>query len=240
MARLPRVVAAGAAHHITQRGNVRRTVFETDSDHLVYLDLLRQFSSAYELSLVGYCLMPNHVHLVAVPARAGSMPLALRYTHGRYATYLNARQAATGHVWQGRYYSCPLEQDHLWAALRYTELNPVRAGFVTSPATYAWSSAAAHCRGASDRLLDLEVWRLWWTPESWCDFLAAAVTCDAEADQIRASTHTGRPLGSAEFVRDLERTLHRSLVAQKGGRPRKKPADTAQACLGFSASASGA
>ena len=77
--------------------------------------------------------MTNHVHLIVIPERAESLPLALKQTHGRYASYLNARSAASGHVWQGRYYSCPLDPPHLWAALHYTELNPVRAGMVGRP-----------------------------------------------------------------------------------------------------------
>ena len=89
--------------------------------------------------------MSNHVHLIVVPARHDSLRLALKHTHGRYAAYFNARFASSGHVWQGRFYSCPLDLPHLWAALRYTELNPVRAGMVADPAAYHWSSAAAHC-----------------------------------------------------------------------------------------------
>ena len=124
MPRLARVIAEGIAHHITQRGNARRTVFDSDADRLVYLDLLRRDSRLHQCSLVGYGLMSNHVHLMVVPHRADSIAQALRRTHGRYAAYLNARQGKSGHVWQGRYYSCSLDRDHLWTALRYVECNP--------------------------------------------------------------------------------------------------------------------
>src|SRR5579871_771625 len=126
MARMARVVAVDVPHHITQRGNAGRFVLECDADRLVYLHLLQHYSQLYHLSLLGYCLMTNHVHLIAVPERNQAMELALKQTHGRYATYFNARYECSGHVWQGRYYSCPLDLAHLWAALRYTELNPVR------------------------------------------------------------------------------------------------------------------
>jgi putative transposase len=229
------VAAAETPHHITQRGNARRVVFETDSDRLVYLDPLGQYCRLHSLSVLGYCLMPNHVHLVAVPSAADSMALALRHTHGRYAAYLNSRQTETGHVWQGRFYSCPLDRPHLWAALRYTERNPVRACMVAHPHLYAWSSAAAHTGGADPfRVLDLGLWRASWDAAAWQEYLGAA---DAECgtETIRRCTHTGRPLGEAGFVAGLERSLSRRLAPQKGGRPRKRHADSGQEAFAFAA-----
>jgi putative transposase len=127
MARLARVVVVDIAHHVTQRGNARRFILESDSDKLVYVGLLREYCTLYGLWLLGYCLMSNHVHLVVVPKRIDSLRLTLKNTHGRYASYWNASHSSSGHSWQGRYYSCPLDLTHLWRALRYTELNPVRA-----------------------------------------------------------------------------------------------------------------
>src|SRR5437762_425366 len=145
MARLARVIALDVPHHVTQRGNARRYILDSDSDRLVYLDLLRHSCQLYKLSLLGYCLMSNHVHLVVTPRSRDSLALALKDTHGRYATYWNVSHTSSGHVWQGRYYSCPLDLSHLWAALRYTELNPVRARLVSEADAYGWSSATAHC-----------------------------------------------------------------------------------------------
>ena len=132
MARLPRVVVVDIPHHVTQRGNARQVILASDDDRLAYLELLRQYSELYHLSLLGYCLMSNHVHLIAVPRTAAALAQTLKHTHGRYASYWNACQPSTGHVWQGRFYSCPLDDPHLWAALRYTELNPLRAGLVAA------------------------------------------------------------------------------------------------------------
>ena len=233
MARMARVVAIGVPHHVTQRGNSRRPVFETDGDRLVYLQLLRLNCQAHELSVLGFCLMSNHVHLVVVPRRAESMALALRHTHGRYASYLNARLGASGHVWQGRFYSCPLGATHLWAALRYTELNPVRAGMVAEAACYPWSSAAAHCGRAVRPLpLDLapEPWRECWNPGAWREFLDASES-DRDVDAMRENTHTGRPLGNPEFVDSLERSLGRRLAPGKGGRPYRQRQGVAQGAL---------
>ena len=229
MSRLARVVAVGTAHHITQRGNARRAVFETDSDRLAYLSLIAEFSRISKLSILGYCLMPNHVHLVGVPERPDSMPSALRYANGRYAAYLNARQGATGHVWQGRYYSCPMDEIHLWEALRYVELNPVRAGMVDRAEDYPWSSARLHCEGPPrDGFIDLAAWHGRWTPYGWQVFLANADAAPNRCAEIRHSTHTGRPLGSPEFVRGLEHSLERILVPRKAGRPRQVAAEIAE------------
>jgi putative transposase len=225
MARLARVLSTDLPFHITQRGNARQFVFESDDDHLVYLDLLRTGCRLHDLSVVGYCVMSNHVHLIALPRRPESLPLALKLAHGRYASYFNARHGSSGHVWQGRYYSCPLDTSHLWAALRYTELNPVRAGLVACAEDYRWSSAGAHCgRAAIDAWLDTETFAATWTQARWRDYLG-----DGEAEEelasIRENTHTGRPLGSAEFVAGLERTLQRKLAPAKGGRPPKERPD---------------
>ncbi len=232
MPRLARVIAVDTPHHITQRGNAHRFVLDSDPDRLVYLELLVRFSRLYRLSIVGYCLMSNHVHLIAVPHRPHSLACTLRHTQGRYAAYLNTRQATDGHAWQGRYYSCPLDTPHLWAALRYTELNPVRANLVLQPHQYRWSSAAAHCGGDWPAYLDAAPWAEVWKPSTWREYLYAdGVETDAEA--IRASTHTGRPLGGPEFVKGLERALGRQLAPQKGGRPAKYAAEEGQETLAF-------
>ncbi len=113
MARLPRVIAVHGPHHVTQRGNARRFVLDSDTDRSVYLDLLKQSLTLHDVTMMGYCLMSNHVHLVLVPRRADPLGLALKHAHGRYASYWNAIHHSSGHVWQGRYYSCPLDEPHI-------------------------------------------------------------------------------------------------------------------------------
>ena len=233
MARLPRVVVAGVAHHVTQRGNARQFLLATDSERMVYLDLLRQAVRVEGVSVVGYCLMSNHVHLVAIPRRAEALAVVLKQTHGRYAAYWNAAHTSSGHVWQGRFYSCPLEEAHRWQALRYAEGNPVRAKMAAEAAAWPWSSAAAHCgTGTPAACLDLEPWGRRWSAASWRDFLEEGET-ESELDALRRCTHTGRPLGSAEFVEALEHHTERRLAPQKGGRPRKPAADARQKAFAF-------
>ena len=219
MARLARVIAVGVAHHVTQRGNARRFLLEGDTDRRVYLDLLQQHLMSHDVLLVGFCLMSNHVHLIVIPNDQHGLALSLKHTHGRYASYWNMVHHSSGHAWQGRYYSCPLDQEHLWAALRYTELNPVRAKLVTEPNLWAWSSAAAHCDANQPvTFLSTGLWQRYWTHETWSAYLAAGEpTSDLAA--IRQCTHTGRPLGGEDFVHSLEVALQRCLLPQKGGRP---------------------
>ena len=233
MTRLARVVAAGVPHHVTQRGNARQYILDADADRKVYLDLLRQSIALHGLALVGYCLMSNHVHLIAIPGKVDAMGHALKDTHGRYAAYWNAVHHSSGHVWQGRFYSCPLDESHLWKALRYAELNPVRAGLVAKAERWEWSSAAAHCGLLQpDGYLAMELWQTHWSACSWRTFLATGET-ESELMMIRQSTHTGRPLGTREFIGSLEHEMQRNLTAQKRGRPRKVAAEETQGTLVF-------
>jgi putative transposase len=220
MTRLARVVAVGVPHHVTRRGNARHYILDADADRKVYLDLLRQSIELHGLALVGYCLMSNHVHLIAIP-------------DGRYAAYWNAVHHSSGHVWQGRFYSCPLDESHLWKALRYADLNPVRAGLVAKAERWEWSSAAAHCGVTQpDGCLAMELWQAHWSAFNWRTFLATGET-ESELMTIHQSTHTGRPLGTREFIGSLEHEMHRNLTAQKRGRPRKAAAEETQCTLVF-------
>ncbi len=233
MARLPRVIVVDVAHHVTQRGNARQVILANDPDRVAYLELLRQHAELYRLSLLGYCLMSNHVHLIVVPRSPAALSETLKHTHGRYASYWNARRSSSGHVWQGRFYSCPLDDSHLWAGLRYVELNPVRAGMVSAPGEWPWSSAVAHCNpDIAPGILDMESWQKRWTAAGWIEYLAAGES-QGDASALRQCTHTGRPLGTADFITALEQLTSRRLAPQKGGRPRKPAADSRQSGLSF-------
>ena len=230
---MARVVAVDIPHHVTQRGNGRQVIFSGDGDRRTYLELLKQYSELHGLSLLGYCLMSNHVHLLAVPGGKEALAQTLKQAHGRYAAYWNAVQASTGHVWQGRFYSCPLGESHLWEAMRYVELNPVRARMVATAEEWGWSSAAAHCGGSADPLVEMQRWRKRWTAEEWREHLAAGESKN-EVAEMRRFTHSGRPLGSAEFVAELEKSMVRVLAPRKGGRPKKKcGSENGQAGMSF-------
>ena len=156
MARLARIVAAGVAHHITQRGNRRQKVFFCRSDYQYYLALLSIWAEKFRLSVLSDCLMPNHVHLIIVPPEAKALGLALREIHQRYTRFINFREKWRGHLWQGRFASCPMSEQHLHQALGYVEMNPVRAGLAASAEHWEWSSADSRINNTPNSIIDFE------------------------------------------------------------------------------------
>ena len=218
MPRPRRCVLPAVPCHITQRGVDRRETFSSDTDRRTYLRLLQQELEDTAVRVLGWCLMTNHVHLIALPLREDSLSVLLRRVHGRYAQYYNACWGRTGHLWQNRFFSCVLAPDHLWTALAYVENNPVRAGIVPRAGDYAWSSAVAHItnRDVTD-LLDME----WWQREhhaNWEQHLCAA---SVQSDQpLRAATYAGRPFGSDDFLSEMAEKFDRHWTR---GRPKKKP-----------------
>ena len=232
MARLARVVAIGVAHHITQRGVDRQAVFVSNKCRSVYLALLKEHAARSRVRILGYCLMTNHVHILAVPECADALATTFRYAHGRFAQYANAQQCRSGHFWQNRFYSCPVEESAIGNVLAYIELNPVRAGLVPTADSFEWSSARVHLgkRRNNSGLLDLQWWRSQWMAAEWPAILASE---QSRPDPIRQATFTGRPLGSADFVAALEKRLGRKLERQKAGRPKHPPSSVLGGQLNF-------
>jgi len=144
MPRSARVVFEGVVHHITQRGNYRQNIFEDSADRKKYIEFVSEYSRKYQMKIYAYCLMTNHVHFLAAPLRRDSLAMTFKYANMRYSSYFNRKNRRSGHLWQGRFYSCPLHHDHALEALRYVERNPVRAKMVRLPWEYEWSSAREH------------------------------------------------------------------------------------------------
>ena len=219
---MARAIAVGCAHHITQRGNNRQAVFMVDDDRRVYLQILQEQAGKYGLEILGYCLMTNHAHIVAIPHAEDSLAKGIGRTHVRYSQYINRFHKRSGHLWQGRFYSCALDGRHLWLAMKYVELNPVRARLCRRAWRYEWSSAAAHTdESARSELLNLTWWYEQFSAEAWRRELSEGLT-EEEAARIRLRTHTGRPLGSDAFVSKLESLLGRRVRPLPVGRPRKE------------------
>jgi putative transposase len=222
MPRIARIVIPGIPHHITQRGNNRQDVFFLEDDRRHYLDILRVQSAKWGMEVLAYCLMTNHVHLVAIPQAQDSLAKAIGRTNFVHTQAINRLHRRTGHLWQNRFYSCALDDAHLIAAVRYVERNPVRAKQAKRAWTYPWSSAAAHIgEGDPSGLLNLQFWRERWSPGDWRDMLSGAED-ERDLRQLRLSTSRGRPLGSDSFLSKLERLVGRRLRPLAIGRPRKK------------------
>ena len=133
MPRIARVVAEGVAHHVTQRGNGCQQVFRSPADFALYKDLLMRYAERSGLVLWAYCLMPNHIHLVCVPMGKESLPSALGRTHADYAKHFNIARRTCGHVWQARYFSCPMDRWHCWRAMAYESAIPCGRGLSPPP-----------------------------------------------------------------------------------------------------------
>ena len=219
MPRRKRCVLPEVPCHITQRGVDRCKTFSEDQDRLTYLRLLQENLDDAGVGILGYCLMSNHVHLIALPAREDSLSILFRRVHGRYAQYYNARSGRSGHLWQNRFFGCMLGATHLWSALAYVERNPVRAGMVEQAAEYRWSSAAAHLGGSdASGILDMEWWRRE-VPANWDEVLK-----NQEAEQessLRNCTYAGRPFAEESFVTAIAEKFGRYWHR---GRPRKDKA----------------
>lgn len=189
MPRAARLVHPGIPHHVTQRGNRRLPTFFSDADYRFYLRLLRRACDETATAVWAWCLMPNHVHLLLVPASEDGLRATLASTHRAYTAEINRREGWRGHLWQGRFASFPMDEAHLHACLRYVELNPVRAGLADRPEDWRWSSARAHLGLDGDPLTDLApaAERV----EDWAAFLAAGLG-DEECEAIRMAERTGR------------------------------------------------
>jgi len=212
----------GVPHHITQRGNNLQDVFFIDADRRVYLALLKQQSYKFGLDVTAYCLMTNHIHLVATPQTKDALAKAVGRTHLIYTQYINQMHGRSGHLWQNRFHSCPLGHGHLVNTLRYVERNPVRAKLVRYAWQYEWSSAAAHTGGNDPSgLLDVRAWRRRHQDADWRETLKRPEDSDVVA-ALRLASSRGRPLGGDLFLSKLEKALGRRLRPLPVGRPRKK------------------
>ncbi len=190
----------GLPHHVTHRGNNQQPLFADDTHRDQYIAILKERCLRYGLEVCGYCLMTNHVHLAVIPSAQKSLVDAIGYSHRFFAQETNRRHSRSGHLWESRFYSCPLDEAHFIRTLIYIDRNPVRAGIVTLPNEYPWSSADAHM-GLPDRagLVNSESWG------------RIAATCDWQRlvrqeedreslNELRACTVSGTPLGDRAFV----------------------------------------
>ena len=218
---MARVVVPGVPHHVTQRGNRRQTTFFRNGDYEYYKRLLSEWCSTRGVEIWAYCLMPNHVHLIAVPSTEQALRAAIAETHRRYTLVVNGREGWRGCLWQGRFFSCPMAPGHAFNGARYVEMNPVRAGLVSRPEDWPHSSAHAHLSGQSDGLVKPSplVERF----GDWREFLAQDLL-EGSADEIRKHERTGRPLGNEAFLERMEAATGRRFRRLKPGRrPRLAP-----------------
>jgi len=220
MPRIARLVVVGIPHHITQRGNYKQEVFSGREDYCRYLEWLKEYKGKHNLSVLAFCLMPNHVHFIAIPYKEDSLAKTFNTCHMRYSQYHNKKQQVTGHLWQGRFYSCPLDEGHLYEAIRYIENNPVRAKLAKDPSKWPFSSARHHL-GCEKSILPLADIKEYLTIEDWDKYLKERNE-QSIIEKIKASTLTGRPSGSDAFIDCLEKRFGIRLKPLPEGRPKGK------------------
>lgn len=226
MPRIARIVFPDIPHHITQRGNRCEDVFFSVADRRLYLESLQEYSSKEGLDVLAYCLMTNHIHLVAIPKTQASLYRALKPLHTRYANLLNRRFGWKGHFWQGRFFSSPLDEQYMQVAIRYVEQNPVRAKIVKKAQEYPWSSAAAHCGIREDELLTAKMpWNEKMSGSArWAKWLAEEEEEEEKGNLniLRRNISKGLPCGDEAFIKKLEKLAGITLEFRPQGRPKKK------------------
>jgi len=192
MPRHARLVIPGLPHHITQRGNNRQQVFFDEEDYLAFLFMLREHALELKVVIDGYCLMPNHYHVDVIPPTENSLALLFGKTQQDYTVRLKARRNISGHLWQARFHSSPMDEEYQFNALCYIERNPERARIVRYPWEYPWSSAHAHVTGHDPyRILDMPGWMDRYPPEIWRELLSQPIDM-REIEYIRKQTFAGQ------------------------------------------------
>ncbi len=219
MPRAARIVCIGVPYHVTQRGNFRMDIFEEDADREKYLEFFKQYKEQFKVKVYAWCLMSNHVHFIVEPTTEKGLAELFKFTHMRYSQYFNRKKGAHGHLWQGRFFSCALDNDHLYEAMRYVELNPLRAGIVQRIDGYSWSSVKEHLNGKGKMTLDavtnyLEI-------DDWKEYLREKGD-DELINNIRKRTKIGKPLGDAKFIKKMEKLSGKKFTFRKNGRPKKE------------------
>jgi putative transposase len=226
MARLPRLTLPGYPHHIIQRGNNRQPIFAGTPDYETLLGLLEDYAKKFGVAIHAYVLMSNHLHLLATPASADGVPQMMQALGRSYVRYFNMRQARTGTLWEGRYKSTLIQAErYLLACMVYIDLNPVRAGLVSDPADYPWSSHLHYVGRRSDRLITPHplYWELGNTPFARDAAYAELVRSGIGSEQQRAlteATFRGWALGEVDYVADLQRRTERRVSKGRPGRPK--------------------
>jgi len=228
MPRRSRIVISGYPHHIIQRGHNRQAVFASDGDYSYYLDNMREWKEKLGCLVYAYCLMTNHVHLIIDPGQEeGNLAQLMKRVGGRQTRYVNKMEKRSGCLWEGRYKSSPISTDeYLLACCRYVELNPVRAGIVSDPADYCWSSygiKTGHREGewldhdpCYMGLADNEKGRV----ENYVAWVNGTIP-EGELSLIRQSLQRGQLTGGSRFVDEIERKIARRVEFRGQGRPSK-------------------
>lgn len=211
-----RIIIPHIAHHITQRGCRKGRVFFNDDDYQLYLNLVFSKSSKYEVQILAYCLMPNHVHFIAIPSDEQGLSKVFGQVSKFYSERINERTKKTGTLWQGRYRSYFMDENHLYAAIRYVELNPVKARLCEQAHEYPWSSAKSHVEKTFNALLADS--HLLPNISNWKEYLQEKHKVSENLFQSHFAS--GLPIGDDAFIKKAQLSLQKKLLRKKPGKKR--------------------
>jgi putative transposase len=219
MPRPPRQIFAGQCYHVLNRANRKAEVFHDASDYLAFIQLMGKANEHVALPLLAVCLMPNHVHLVVRPAADGDVARWMQWLFTTHARHYHEKHQTTGHVWQGRYKHCIVQDDHyLLTLLRYVERNALRANLVARAEDWRWGSLNWRLRGNTRVELTPPPLKL---PTWWSEFVNQPQTA-AELEDIRTSVNRQRPYGDADWTISQAHTAGLEQTLCSVGRPRTR------------------
>jgi putative transposase len=228
MPRRPRIHIDGVPLHIVQRGHNRGACFFDDQDRHAYLGWLRDALQHERCQLHAYVLMTNHVHLLLTPEHATSVPRLIISVGRRYVQYINNAYGRTGTLWDSRYKSSLVQAEtYLLVCQRYIELNPVRAGMVSDPGDYPWSSYRANAFGQANAVLSPHPLYIALAADDasrrgvYRDLFRTALG-DAPLSDLRMALNQDQPIGNSRFYTEIEAMTGQRRELRKRGRPRKK------------------
>jgi len=230
MARLPRYVILGQPQHVIQRGNNRNVIFVADEDYQYYLQKLGDACKKYDCELHAYVLMTNHVHLLLTPNSENGISKVMQYIGRYYVQYFNFQYQRTGTLWEGRYKATLLDSEsYLLICSRYIELNPVRAGMVTEPAEYPWTSYHFNALGQENKLITPHgVYKALGTDRLTClssyHALFDSHILKSDIEEIRTATNKAWVLGNDRFKAEVEELMNRQVQPKPRGGDRRSEA----------------
>lgn len=227
MARLPRYGLPGQPQHVIQRGNNRSPIFFAQEDYAFFLKCLLEGCERCSCAIHAYVLMTNHVHLLVTPAAADGISRLMQSVGRRYVQYVNFYYQRTGTLWEGRYKAVPMDSErYLMTCYRYIEMNPVRAGMVTHPRGYRWSSYHCNADGKPDELLGSHpLYQALGADDlsrraAYRKLFNAVIPGD-ELAAMREAINKGWALGSERFKRKIEAVAERRVSPRlRGGKRR--------------------
>ena len=230
MPRRARSYIPGLPYHIVQRGNNREACFIEAENYQLYLELWAQSARRYGVKVHAYCLMTNHIHVLATPERTVSISTAMKVVGSRYAQYINLKYRRTGTLWEGRHRSSLVQSERYFLTCsRYIELNPVRVCMVGRPEEYRWSSYGVNAWGDSSWLTPHEEYLRLGRDQTergkaYRDLFGHQIS-EEDLDLVRRAAHYCQPVGDGRFREEIQSRYGVTMGRMKRGRPKKEVGD---------------